>query len=59
MISRCNGASGDACVNRHRAKSMSSIAVPDVIPRTSRSKPVYSGGGVPELDDFESLLIFA
>jgi hypothetical protein len=59
MISRCKGASGDACVNRHKAKSMSSIAVPDVIPRISRSSPVYSGGGDSELDDFESPLIFA
>ena len=59
MISRCNEASGDACVNRHKAKSMSSMAVPDVIPSMSRSNPGLSGGGDGELDDFESPLIFA
>jgi hypothetical protein len=59
MISRCNEASGDACVNRHRAKSMSSMAVPEVIPSISRFSPESSGGGETEPNGFESPLIFA
>ena len=38
-MSRHSGASGNSCVNRHNAKSMSSIAVPEVIPRISKLSP--------------------
>ena len=38
-ISRQRGASGNSCVNLQSAKSISSIAVPEVIPRINRFKP--------------------
>jgi hypothetical protein len=53
MMSRYKEASGDACVNRHKAKSISSIAVPDVMPSINRSRPGCCGGGDGELDDWE------
>jgi hypothetical protein len=48
-------------VKRHRAKSMSSMAVPEVTPRTSRSKPGLgrSADGEGELEVSESPLNFA
>jgi hypothetical protein len=52
MISSTNGASGLACVNRHSAKSMSPIAVPDVIPKIKRFSPSSSSReGVVEVVD--------
>ena len=62
-ISKYNGASGDSWVNRHKAKSISSIAVPEVTPRMSRSKPgdfgSAEGEGDPELLDELSESSFA
>lgn len=39
MRSRYKGACGADCVNRHNAKSISSIAVEVVNPRTNKSSP--------------------
>jgi hypothetical protein len=57
-ISRQSGASGEPCVNRHNAKSMSSMAVPEVNPRISRSRPglFCSAEGEGELEVSESPL---
>ena len=59
-ISNPSGASGDSCVNRHNAKSISSIAVPEVNPRISRSSPglLWSAEGDGELEVSESPLAF-
>ena len=59
-MSRHNGASGSSCVNRHNAKSISSIDVPDVIPSISRFNPgcFCSADGEGELEVSESPLTF-
>jgi hypothetical protein len=60
-ISRYKGASGNSCVNLQSAKSISSIAVPDVIPRINRFKPgdFCSAEGYGEFEISESPLALA
>lgn len=59
MMSRWSGDSGLLCVNRHSAKSISSIAVPDVIPRISKSSPGPFRSGDGEFKELAVPLTFA